>query len=104
MAFSDLAQLIKDNGNGVRAFEKAAEEAFSAAAKHPDLAVAYFVLASEAAEFSDMYDRMPVTKSISDTAQERFADHAKKLDAAIEDHAQMISALNEIVLEMLAER
>jgi hypothetical protein len=104
MAFYDLAKLIKDNGNGVRAFEKAAEEAFWAASKRPELAVAYFVLASEAADFSEMYDRMPVTKYISDTAQKRFAEHAEKLDAAIEDYEQMTGALNEIVLEMLADR
>ena len=104
MAFSDLAQLIQDNGNGVRAFEKAAEEAFAAASKSPGLAVAYFVLGSEAADFSDVYDRMPVTKSISDAAQARFADHAAKLDAAIESPEQTVTALNEIVADILADR
>jgi hypothetical protein len=104
MAFSDLAQLIKDNGNGVRAFEKAAEEAFAAASKNPELAAAYFVLGSEAADFSDVYDRMPVTKVISDAAQERFAEHAAKLDAAFEDPSSTIAALNKIVTEILTDR
>lgn len=104
MAFSNIAQHIKDAGNGVRAFEEAADEAFRAAASQPELAVAYFVLASEAAEFVDVYDRMPVTKAISDAAQARFAEHAAKLDSAQQDSAETIAALNEIVSEILADR
>lgn len=104
MAFSDLAQLIKDNGNGVRAFEKAATEAFAAAKANPDLAAAYFILASEATDFADVNDRMPVTKMDSDAAQARFAAHAAQLDAARAEPAQLVAALNAIVAEIIADR
>jgi hypothetical protein len=104
MAFSDLAQLIKDNGNGVRAFEKAARTAFAAARSTPGQATAYFVLGSEAADFADMYDRMPVTQAIADEAQKRFADHAARLDAAQDDPEQLVAALDAITADILADR
>lgn len=101
MAFSELAQLIEENSSGVGAFEKAAEQAFNAARQQPDLAAAYFILGAEATDFADSYDRMPITKAISDAAQARFAQHANDLDAASSDPAKLLEVLNRIVGENL---
>ncbi|MHA7874210.1 hypothetical protein [Roseivivax sp.] len=104
MAFRDIAEIIKNNGGGSHAFEKAAQAANAAAAAEPQKAAGYFLLGWEAMEFVNVFERMPVSQDAARAAQERLADHAAALDAAGDAPEAVLAALNAMVATYLAPR
>lgn len=94
--FSDLITILEDNGKGILALHKFAEAARQRAQESGENAAAWVLLATYASEFTDTYERMPI--SIERTAQlfDQLVQETERLDQAYEtkDPVKMLAAVN----------
>lgn len=96
MDYTTIASIIRENGNGTHAFDKAADAACVAAKEHPEKAAGFFLLGWEAREFVNVFERMPVSKGSATAAQNRLATNAEALEAAGDDAEKLLQVLNEM--------
>jgi hypothetical protein len=101
--FEHLVETIRDQGQGVRAWETCAREAATAVDNKPDLAAPYFLLGVAAGRFVEIHFGEPLTGEKAQIQLDRFEGYAAKLGKAFsgDDEALKLKTLNEVAAELL---
>ena len=94
--FSVLTETLLDKGKGIHAYRACAELGYQSAAKNPDAAASFFLLARSAELFVEMNERMPITAKEIDSAFARFEQNVRRLELAwkTESDEAKLEALN----------
>jgi len=101
--FEHLVEAIRDQGQGVRAWETCAREAAIAVGDKPDLAAPYFLLGAAAGRFVEIHFGEPLTSEKAQVQFDRFESFALKLSNAFssDDETMKLKALNEVATGLL---
>ena len=96
--FSDLLELIDENGRSVRAYEICARTARNRAIGELDNSAALFLLAMAAQRFVDSFDDQPITVDEAAREGEKIGGYITDLNDAYNqsDTGIRISALNKV--------
>lgn len=103
--FQRLIEVLEENGKGIHGYRKCAEAAYASIPEEPELAYAYYLLASEAEAFVGFNERMPMNIADTQHAFEQFVDHAKQLSKVFTsgDAEQKLAAINLIATRLVKE-
>lgn len=101
--FEKIIQVLVDNGKGIHGYRKCAEAAYGSIADAPELASAYYLLASEAESFIDFNERMPMNITDTENAFEQFMANAKQLGEAFSSGTaeQKLAAINAVATRLV---
>jgi hypothetical protein len=101
--FEHLVEIIRDQGQGVRAWETCAREAADAVADNPDLAAPYFLLGAAAGRLVETYFGEPLSSDRAKTLLTRFEAHATHLGQVFstDDDVAKLKTLNAVASDLL---
>ena len=100
--FADLISVLEENGKGIHALRKCAEEAYKRARDDADRSAAWILMASLAEDFIDANERMAVSTAHIQGQFELMSDHADLLDRvyASTDANKQLAALNTLATSL----
>lgn len=104
--FSSITDIIREKGNGARAYQAAAVAARQAAIAEPDRGAGYFILATAAQEFGDLHHDGDSHASVFEQELERFQSYVDMLDEAFRnsDIEQRLSVISKIATSMIRDK
>lgn len=96
--FTDLIKLIEDNGKGIHALRKCAEEAYRRSAADVERSAAWVLMAALAEGFIEANERMAVSTVHIQQQFDLMSANAKTLERAFaeSDAANQLAALNTV--------
>lgn len=103
--FSNITDIIREKGNGARAYHAAAAAARQSALAEPDRAAAYFILATAAQDFGDLHYDGGSHTSVFEQELEQFQGYVDMLDEAFSnsDSDQRLSVTSKIATNMIRD-
>lgn len=102
LMFNRITDIIRENGNGVRAYRAAAQFARHEATADPERATGYFMLGIAAQEFADTHYGEALHANICDQELARFDGFVSLLDGAFmkDDLQARLGALADVALSL----
>ncbi len=102
--FKMITDIIREKGNGSRAYHSAATVARKAALADPERAAGYFILAVAAQEFADLHYGEATQADVFDRELDRFQDAVDTLDQAFggSNADQKLKAISMMAIHFIA--
>jgi N-carbamoyl-L-amino-acid hydrolase len=102
--FKMITDIIREKGNGSRAYHSATTVARKAALADPERAAGYFILAVAAQEFADLHYGEATQADVFDRELDRFQNAVDTLDLAFggSDADQKLKAISMMAIHFIA--